>query len=207
MNENIIGIDFSLNKPCACVYANNQYSFYAWPYDINKKTLLALKEAGVNVIDRIETRDKLPSSSDKVRHDITNSSNLATLIIDTLKPFINNKTIFSFEGSSFGSSGNIALQLTAYRYILIYKLTELIDVKNIYNYSPMTLKSIAGCSERGKKKEDMIRAFISLNIKSPLTIALKEGKLKKPKCDKWIDNVDDLIDSYYALECFREKER
>lgn len=202
---NIIGIDFSLNKPSACVLSNNKYSFYAWPYNIDEKFINALKENGVNVINRVESRYSGASSSDKVRNDIILSNNLANLIISTLNPFINSKTIFAFEGSSFASKGNVALQLTAWRYILVYKLSLLIPLNNIYSYSPLTLKSIAGCSKKGQKKEDMIKAFIKKGPDCSFVKSLREGKLMRPKATKWVDNVDDLIDAYWATETYLKK--
>jgi hypothetical protein len=203
---NIIGCDYSLNKPAITVFSNNQYYFYSWPYNISEKDIEKIKNNGVHITTRKEERPKKISSSDKVRFDIINSNNLADLIINDIKEYINEKTIFIFEGSSFGSYGNMALQLTSWRYILVYKLSLIMPLKNIYSYSPLTLKATAGCSKKGTKKGDMIESFIKNGPNTEFRQSLIDKKLFNGGGKNWIPIVDDLVDSYFCIETFKLKE-
>jgi len=206
MSSNYIGCDFSLNKPTICLLSNGLYSFYSWPFNINPKSVQKIGESGVNIIERTETRPKDLSASDLVRYDITNSNNLANSIIDTLNPFINKNTKFIFEGSSFASRGNIALQLTAWRYILVYKLSLVMSLDNIFSYSPQTLKATAHCSKKGMGKSDMIKVFIEEGPEHEFRKHLIKGELFNKGGKKWIEIVDDVIDSYYAVRTYMKKE-
>ena len=55
---NIIGIDFSINKPAACVFTSGKYYFYSWPYELAEKYLYIYKTGGVTIINRIDNKDK-----------------------------------------------------------------------------------------------------------------------------------------------------
>ena len=208
---NIIGIDFSLNKTGITIFdtITKEYKFFLFPYNFTDNNIKQFINCGVNVILRgDEVRLKEPTASEKVRNDVTNARNYAKLIVDTLKPYINKETIVAFEGSSFASKGNVALQLTAYRYILVDRLIDVMDIKNIFSYSPQTLKKTAECSQKGKSKNDMIEAFITyeLGIKNLFQECLLNDKLQN-KNAKWLDGVDDIIDSFFALQTYLKLEK
>lgn len=196
--KKIIGIDFSMSKPAACVYINRQYSFYSWPKELSIKNENAFKNVGVNIFKRIEVPNK-----DIVKYDIINSDILSNLIIKTLIPFLDEETDIAFEGSSFASRGNVTLSITAWRYILIYKLSKIVSIDNIFHYSPITIKKTAGCSQKGKKKEDMIRAFIESGVDLQLRHELKTTPEKfQKRTGTWIEHLDDLVDAYFTVETF-----
>ena len=202
----IIGCDFSLKKPAACVLSNNVYSFYSWPNNIDKKVIEKIKNSGVTIIEREEEKPKKLSATELVHYDIIHSNNLADLIIKELSSFINKNTIFAFEGSSFASQGNVALQLTSWRYILIYKLSLIIPLKNIYTYSPQTLKATAECSKKGMGKKEMIEAFIQKGPNTKFREALINKELFNGGGKNYIDMTDDLVDSFWSIETYIKKE-
>lgn len=204
MSKILIGIDFSLNKPAATVHWLNSYAFYFWPYDMTETSIKKINESGVNVLPRTEIRDKNLNSSEKVRQDIYNADLMTNLIITTLNPYLNSDTLIAFEGSSFASKGNVALQLTAYRYLLMHKLTKYTSLKNMYTYAPITLKKTAGCSEKGKSKRDMIISFSEFAQDCLLKVNIKNGSLYKKKSNNFIDGIDDIVDSFWALRTLIE---
>jgi hypothetical protein len=205
--KNFIGCDFSINKPAACIFTNNKYIFYAWPYNLKSSYIDTYKNAGVNIIDRIDTKDKGNDLSSKMIYEVQNAKYLAKLITETLKSFLNIDTYISFEGLSYGSSGDVSMQLGGYKYMLMEELSKLVPYENMFTYSPITIKSIAGCAKRGMGKAEMINSFIKVGpvCKFRLSLFEKREEFLKKGGKTWIDLCDDLVDSYFALETFREK--
>jgi len=199
--KTIIGFDYSMSKPAACVYHNDEYEFYSWPKDLNDKIKAILESGGVNIIPRKNIEIK-----DIVKYDIINSDILSDLIINSLDPFINKNTSIIFEGSSFASKGNVILSLTAWRYILIHKLSKLISLDNMITYAPITIKKTANCAKRGMGKKEMIDAFVATGIDIPLRNAIEKNPAKfQKKTGNWIDHLDDFVDAYFAVETFQNK--
>lgn len=200
--QNIIGIDFSISKTACCVFSDNQHKFFLFPKEIKPKLKELYTNNDVNIIER--TTQQI---DDITKYDIVNASNLADLIILTLKEYLNNETIIAFEGSSFSSRGNVTLSLTAWRYILIYKLINIINIDNIHTFSPITIKSAAGCAKRGMNKKDMINAFIEKGPECKLRDVLKTTPelFMKKGGNNWIEGIDDIADSLWVLETLRKK--
>ena len=161
MHRNIIGVDFSINKPAVCILSNNTYHFYIWPYGLNDKYFTAFSNSGVNVSKRIDNKNEGKDVSSKMRYEVNNSKYIANLITESLLPFINKNTYLSFEGLSYGSGGDRAIQLGAYKYILMLKLSDVVPLENMYTYSPITIKSVAECAKKGMTKKDMINKCLS----------------------------------------------
>lgn len=205
--KNIISFDFSINKPAACVLSNNKYHFYGWPYHLKDKFKDLYKKSGINIIDRIDDKNKGTTLSSKVNYEVQNAVYLANLITETLKPFLNMDTLLAFEGLSYASTGDVVLQLGGYKYMLMYSLSKLVSYENMFTYSPITVKSIAGCAKRGMKKTDMINKFIQEGPSCKFRMSLFEfpEKFQKKGGINWIDNVDDFVDSYWILQTLISK--
>lgn len=199
----LIAFDFSISKPASIVFSNNEHIFYLWPKEINEKNKQLFKSFDINIMER-----ETIQYSDITKYDIVNADNLSDLIINSLKEYLNGETIIAFEGSSFSSRGNVTLSLTAWRYILIYKLSKIIPIDNIHTYSPITIKSIAGCAKKGMKKTDMINAFIMKGPDCKLREVLRTTPelVQKKGGKNYIDGTDDLIDAFWTLETLRRKE-
>lgn len=205
---NVIGFDFSINKPAATVFSNNKYSFYIWPYHLADKYVKAYSDHGVNVTNRTDDKDEGKDISSKMRYEVENSKYIANLITESLMSFLNIDTYLSFEGLSYGSGGDRGIQLGAYKYILMSRLSDIVPMKNMYTYSPITIKSVAECAKKGMDKKDMINRFIEIGPDSEFRTALKNTPeiFQSPKAKNWIENVDDIVDSYWAIETLRKKE-
>ena len=203
---NIIAFDFSLNKPAMTAYVNGKISFYVFPLCIDLKTTTISESAGVNAINRNLThiKDRTLDESELIIEHVTRASDLARLIVNTIKSLIPSneipETIIANEGFSFGSKGDAVLDLSGYKYIL---MKELIDngFQNFKTYSPITIKATAGCAKRGMKKEDMIEAFRG----QPRTIhklidILYECPEKMKKRTSYVQCLDDIVDSYWCYK-------
>ena len=150
----IIGIDFSITKPAACIYdpTRNDYVFYAWPRadSISEKRIKLYKDNDIRVSDRREdVKNPHSESTLKMRFAFENAIYLADMISTDMSWAINPETVFSFEGFSFASSGDAVLQLAGYRYILMERLLKNIgSTENLYSYAPISIKKTAGCSKK-----------------------------------------------------------
>jgi hypothetical protein len=205
---NIIGFDFSLNKPAACVFSNNKYEFFGWPYGLKEKVHEIYREADVYIIPRTDNKETGNNIHEQMRYQVENAVYLANLIRDSLKPYLNRNTLLSFEGLSYASTGANVLQLGGYKYMLMNSLSELVPLCNMFTYTPITVKSVAGCAKKGMGKPEMISAFIERGPKSKLRMKLFEfpEKFQTSKAHNWLVHLDDLVDAYWVLETLRKKE-
>jgi hypothetical protein len=202
-----IGIDFSINKPAAIVAAEDGYKYFIWPHGISENNRELFRSLGINVIKRNDEKLGDANLSMKKRWEIKNSQYLSELMFHTLEKYLNADTEVAFEGSSYGSSGNVILQLAMYSHDLMGMLCKKIYLENLYVYAPQTLKKVAGCSKEKKKgKEPMILAYAKKEHTEELAKTILENplKIKKKGGKSWVDGLDDIIDSYWALKCLNQ---
>jgi hypothetical protein len=204
---NVIGFDFSINKPAACLYIDGKYTFYSWPFELSDRIKKIYRDAGVKLIDRDDKKYKGTDSSEKMRWEVRNAIYISELILSTLPECSNIvNTPIVFEGISYASSGNMAIQLGGYKYVLMATLyNESIPFENMTTYAPITIKKTAGCSKKGTKKSDMINAFVNYG-KTDLGLRISRNPMNfKKKTGTWIDHLDDLVDAFWAVETYLEK--
>lgn len=202
-----IGIDFSINKPAATVATEDGHEHFIWSHDMSDKNKELFRSLGINVIKRNDEKLDETNLSMKKRWEIRNSQYLSELIFHTLEQYLNADTEVAFEGSSYGSSGNVVLQLAMYSHDLMGMLCNKISLENLYVYAPQTLKKVAGCSKEKKKgKEPMIMAYAKREHTEELAKTILENplKIKKKGGKSWVDGLDDIIDSYWALKCLKQ---
>ena len=199
-------MDFSCNKPACCILKNNKYDFCLWPLELDDKSIVKLEAASVSVNSRPRL-EMGTDSSEKFRWHIAMANELVSRIIETIKSIVlDEKVMFSFEGSSFGSKGDAGLQLAGYRYLLVSELGKLYGLKNIFTYAPLTVKSVAGCATKDKKgKDSMINAF-GQACTHPLALTIKNNSMALKKKTNYVSGVDDLADAYWVLQTLRVKE-
>jgi hypothetical protein len=206
-NTAIIGIDFSINKPALSIYYKDKYKFICFPYEISSKNKEALLSCDIQVIERNDNKEKGDSISSKMRYEVINANYLAELIYKYIEIYLNSNSYVVFEGLSYASSGDVVLQLGGYKFLLMNKLSSKIPFCNIYTYSPLTVKATAGAAGRGKNKEDMINSFIKSSPDSRLRyVMLNNPEIIQKKTGKWIDNIDDVVDSYFIIQTLLSKE-
>ena len=205
---NIIGFDFSINKPAACIWAKDQYHFYGWPYQPQKKLPKLYGDANVHILERTDDKIKGDNVSSKMRYEVKNARYLAELIFEDLSTFLDKDTYIGFEGMSYGSSGDVVLQLGGYKYMIMDVFSRVVPLENMFTYAPTTVKKTAGCSKRGLGKHAMIEAFMASPCNHDLKDALNEDRhsFMKKGFKNFVDHLDDLVDAYYVLETLREKE-
>lgn len=229
----ILSFDFSINKPAATVWRSSNKSFgnpvfLIWPLSLTKKEKEIyndlMYESGDGFffnnrdLDAISKSSNLTSSEMAIEHT-KRSVELANMILSDLEALIgaDEDIFFVSEGLSFSSKGNSVLDLATYKGVLMSKIYERFPTVKIFTYSPMTIKSVAGCAKRDKAsdKHAMIKAFLTESGLEDNSFwkSLTDGKLsyevekgKRKGEIEYIHCVDDIVDSYFAMKTFIEKE-
>lgn len=208
--KNILGFDFSINKPAACLLINNKYHFYSWVSVLPDRISEIYRNSGINFAFRENHIKEKSDSSSSMNFEIANSEYLAKLIVSSLPEDLDRKaTSIAIEGLSFSSTGNVILQLGGYRYILMKELRDNgFSLDRIFTYAPISIKKTAGCSKRGMKKKDMIDSFMNntAHLDIPFRDYIKNNEtLFRKKTGNWIDHLDDLVDAFWAVRTHIEK--
>ena len=203
-----IGFDFSCNKPACYIQKYNRMLFILWPLEMDEKSETKLSAVKVKVNNRTRFEPGT-TSTEKFRWHIQQVDFLVNCIVQDLKILIDSDDVkIAFEGSSFGSKGDAALQLAGYRYLLVSKLADLYGLENIYTYAPPTIKSMAGCATKDKRgKNSMIEAFKNENVDHPFCQTLRDNPENLKKKTNYIEGVDDLVDAYWTLKTLIIKEK
>lgn len=209
IKKHIFAFDFSMIKPAMCTLINDKVNFYIWPAHIDEPTETMLSECNINIINRglPEMHAKELDESELICEHVRRSNNLADIIVKTIKNILDENHIDNLddvlianEGFAFNAKGNATLDLSGYKYILMTKLIEA-GFTHFKTYSPISLKSTAGCSKKGKgEKKDMISS-LSEEPQELHTIiyvlANSPQSIKKRKA--YIDCIDDIADSYWCM--------
>ena len=110
---------------------------------------------------------------------------------------------------SFGSKGDATLKLAAYKQVFLNELYKL-GIENIKTYSPITIKSVAGCSGKGSQsKNNMIDAITNIDSIGTSHMFIKMLKFDPSYLKKktsFMATVDDLVDAYWCLQTTIVKE-
>ena len=204
----IIGFDFSINKPAACLFHDGSYYFMGWPYGMKEDMKTIFRENGVLIYDRDDDKIKGSTNSEHMRYEVENSNYLAKLLREGIEPYVNKNPYLAFEGLSYGSTGDHVVQLGGYKYVIMNELSVIVPLDNMYTYAPISCKSTAGCAKKGMGKADMIQRFIDVGPDCEFRRELQNHpeKFQSKKAKNWIMLVDDLVDSYWVLETLRVKE-
>lgn len=216
----LIGIDFSLNSPSITIKYNQdnntKYHFCSFFNCGNKnwkeKELKSFKNhkllfenTDVSMIDYnrdIVSDDYTKKESEK----IADANKLANLITEYINNFIINDNIkvnniiVAIEGFSYGSKGAAYNDLIMYNSFLRKSLADKItNPTNIKVFSPKHAKKLAG--NGNADKDYMINAFIENKLNDSNLENTLFYKFVKNMDKSTLKPVDDLVDSYFILNC------
>lgn len=211
----IFGFDFSIAKPAMCYYDidTKEMEFYCWPQGVDKKTEDILSAANISITNRNlpkMSKNNYPNNNIMVMENTKRAAELSDMISQTVFSLIGStpmdEVYVCSEGLSFASQGNQTLDLSGYKYSLLTTLWKM-GIRNIYTYTPVTIKSTAGVSKGNHyEKGYMIQAIKKTNPSIHLfieTLAHNEDSLKKKTA--FVDCVDDLVDAYWVVRTFMER--
>lgn len=223
-----IGIDFSIDKPAMTFkMPDGEYAFFIFPLNIPASLEKLYIDADVDCSNRKlnSISKKELDSSQIVNCHIERAYHLAQLVKDKIlevilnysKPGEKSLIYLATEGLAFSAKGDAALDLATYKGILLSTLYKTfiinnqfsnIQLVNNYTYSPITIKSIAGCATKDKRKDKtaMIKAFMEESTNTKFENMLKTTDLFNAKTN-YKKCVDDIVDSYWALKTMIIKEK
>ena len=213
MHSPLIAFDFSMAKPAMAALFNNKLYMYVWPMNIDSKTVDILENADIVVNNR-----QLPEISTKkidentlICEHVNRASSLADMIVSDIKTLLAENScegympVIANEGLAFSASGNVMLDLSGYKYILMYRLISE-GFTDLRTYAPLTIKSTAHCSKKGMKKEDMIQKLKDEPDVHWFIHLLKTDESLLKKKTAFVKCVDDLTDAYWCLKTIIKKE-
>lgn len=213
MHSPLIAFDFSMAKPAMAALINNKLYLYLWPMNIDSKTYNILDDVDVIVRNRQlpEISTKTMDENTLICEHVKRASELADLIVTDIKTLLKDNScedyspIIANEGLAFSASGNVVLDLSGYKYILMYKLINE-GYTNLRTYAPLTIKSTANCARKGSKKEDMIEALKKEPDIHWFIHILKNDDRGLKKKTAFVKGVDDLTDAYWCLKTIIKKD-
>jgi hypothetical protein len=212
----IVGIDFSLNSPAACVYENGTYhfiSYFNYPKEefkapIRKAFELHDKFMNTDIAECVMYNRKVTSKDFAKRESekMFDAEQISTMLVGNL---VNNFDItdFALEGFSYGSKGNSFIDMIVYNSFLRQKLISTYGLDAFNIFQPSAVKKLAGKGNCDKLY--MINAFKNNVLEDPcleknpfwLWIQDKEY-LDKKKIPK---PLDDMCDSYFIVRSLKDK--
>lgn len=222
----IIGLDYSINSPGIC--ALNERGLHFGTLARNGVCSAEFKDTlnSYNVhtfdLDKYKAIGNTVDDSQGFTSDAIQQANAVSEMCKGFVGYEDNRqnNIIVFEGFSFGSKGNRLAQLAGYQYIARAQLIkDFSKPENLYVYAPQSVKSVAGAAKRGEGKVGMIQRFIDHEDKLPgldehpfyIEVCKNQESLlrKKPTKRKpigdWVKPVDDIIDSYWILYTYIQK--
>ena len=107
-------------------------------------------------------------------------------------------------------NADATLNLATYKGVLLSKIYEHYGdhLCRLFTYSPISLKSTAGCAGKqdikDTKKTKMIDKFAQSGIDTKLRKCISNGLMKSKS--NYIPGIDDIVDSYWALQTMIKKE-
>jgi len=213
-----VGIDFSLNSPAMTIqYDSGMYRFFSffnygnnnfWERSENGKIQKAFsihKELDDLDCAEVHPYNRGVSSKEflnREREKLVDANMISDLIIYILKEeIVSDDYHISLEGFSYGSKGNSFIDMIQYNTFLRHKLLKEFDINKISFYQPSHVKKLAG--KGNANKFYMIKAFQDdvLNDKDLRNTKLWNWIKSKDYSEKIPKPVDDIVDSYFILNC------
>lgn len=217
--ELLVGIDFSLNSPSITIKyvweGEEHYQFCSFFNTDGREWLMKDIKAFKNHKALNNNTDvymmpyerKITASdyTEKESQKIADAQQLSQLIVNYIKAFINETNLkltnikVAIEGFSYGSKGAAYNDLIMYNSFLRKELLTLTSANNIFVFSPKHAKKLAGNGNADKIY--MINAFVENKLKDSLIEKTDLFKYCSSLDMKNLKPVDDLIDSYFILNC------
>lgn len=144
----------------------------------------------------------------RIRHNIKLFLNTLNKIVETVKPFDDDKVMkFSIEGFSFGSSQGMSYNIAEFAGVIKYYIEETYNT-SITVIPPTTIKKFA--VKGNATKEEMVNAAMEKSENLRIAFEDMKGFYLKKKSEKnplYESPFNDLVDAWFQLECFKEMEK
>ncbi len=214
-----IGIDFSLNSPAFCVYANFKFSWFSLTRTEKKfESFTKSKDKPFSVLSQSEDFDicflakkNLPENyTEKERVKIDYFLELVECFWHKIEPYIiDSQTHIALEGLSFASNGNALIDISMATALLRERIVTRIGSQNFHVFSPTAIKKFA--VKGNAKKDELYLALMEKNFSetnfSNFTNILRQNHNNWITPAKSVNKpLDDIIDAtWICLNLINEK--
>lgn len=207
---NLIAIDFSINSTAICIQHEKGIEWFNFVSNLNldRKPFsthneLQTSSKNVHIIGYERNKPKDLEYSEEQSWKLANANCLSYTIINAIAPWIDEETVFAFEGYSYGSKGNSFIDLITYNTFLKSKILrvckndiQVISPKAVKKHftdngnagKPMMVESFS------KRKDDILKNDAVHNYVSSQSFG---DKIPKP--------IDDLVDAFAILKFLEDK--
>ena len=210
----IIGFDFSINFPAACI--SHDFKTFKWVAVTNTKLSksylhflegINLEFPDIHIVNLGEKNNKGASYSDTERKKLQNQLLLVNTLIDTvLTKVIQKPIIVGIEGFAYGAKGNSLVDIVQTTGILKKTIADRLLDKNLsalFIFSPSELKNAIG-AKGNANKFDVVNQFIEdpkieAAQDSALTKCLNKYKTELVTSSEIKSPFPDLVDSYLSV--------
>lgn len=203
----LVGVDFSLNSPAACILDSETYHFVSffnyrkeWQSPVLKAFKLHEELMDAGAIQGMPYNRAVASKRflQREREKMTDADQIAETIDSHLKNY--DVSEFAIEGFSYGSKGNSFIDMIQYNSRLRQRLIDSYGIGSFYIFQPSEVKKLAG-----KGNANKIYMFDAFRDNVLEDVRLEENGLWKwcqgKSFEKEIPKpVDDLVDSYFILQ-------
>lgn len=194
----IVGIDFSMTSTAICVDIDGVEHFHSITSSVSENRLDCIKSYGIDSIQLYKTSNG-DSISESEIEKVKKSNIIAESILTILKNYNVNFDIIGIENFSYGGTGRGILDLAGFQYVLRASLYNNSMANKYMFHTPASVKKFA--IKGNAKKNEIIEAYLDLNIDNNLTKILKSQDCGLySKQGNWQKPVDDLVDSYFIKE-------
>ena len=201
----IIAIDFSINSTAICIQHKHGLEWFNFVSNLNldRKPFAIHKELvdssqNVHVIGYERNKPKDLDYSDEQSWKIANANCLSYTIMNTIAPYIDEESIFAFEGYSYGSKGNSFIDLITYNTFLKSKILRVCQ-NDIRILAPKSVKKdFTGNGNAGKPM--MVKSFASRKDVLLKNDAVHNYCSSVDFGEKVPKPIDDLVDAFAILK-------
>lgn len=212
----VIGIDFSIQFPAACICRD--FKEFSWIACVNSNTTKAHRKFLEDVqlehpsikIKFVKTRDRIPKNletySGTERNKLANYSNLVDEFVSEIIKEVGNSqaVIVSIEGIAYGAQGNALIDISQATGMVRKAMLDQVlqgESERLFVFSPGELKNAIG-AKGNAGKFDVYQTFMAdpkLAKNSELHICINRNTDSVIKGQEVKSPFMDMIDSYLAV--------
>ena len=207
----LISIDFSINSTALCIQHKDGLEWFNFVsnYNPSRKAFSVHKElsessSNVHIIGYERDKPKDLPYSEEQSWKINNANHLSYIILNAIAPYVDEESVFAFEGYSYGSKGNSFIDLITYNTFLKSKIVRICQ-NDIRVLAPKSVKK--DFTDNGNAgKPMMMNSFISR--KDDL---LKNDAVHNYCCsvgdfgEKVPKPLDDMVDAFAILKYLEQQ--
>lgn len=196
MENNIIGIDFSLNSAAFCALKESSSHLGSlYRSDDSQEKLFKKKDGSILYLSQLDSlnlniigKEQFTGEYHEVeRKKIDSFIQRADQFFSMMVPYIDKNTFVFMEGISFGSTGNSLIDISMATALLRERILSVIPKEQFYVFSPSSIKKFA--LKGNAKKNELYETLLTKEDKR-----IKDfQKILEDNKSSWIKGSKDVV--------------